>query len=212
MNVIFRSAGFCVIAGVAVAWATMNDEANFEKMVVHYDLDPAQIEFTRSCMSSLSLYDKKFKDGAPSYMGCGCMASTMAENAPAASPVDYPKMSRAFHSVAKYSETNSNKETDITGLFSDMTEGQGLTHSEALRAVTDLGKASDVCKSAKLPKTNAVKKPEATTGAPYQPTVIDAPDSTKGCDGLSASSIETLQKIADRDGKTLEQVCASVIS
>ncbi|MEO1660854.1 MAG: hypothetical protein AAFR51_07695 [Pseudomonadota bacterium] len=212
MNVIFRSAGLCVFAGVAVVWTTVNGEANFEKMVTHYALDAPQIEFTRSCMSSLSLYDKKFRDGAPSYMGCGCMASTMAENATTATPVDYPKMARAFRSVAKYSETNSNKDTDIAGMFSDMTESQGLTYNEAMRAVTDLGKASDVCKSAKLPKTNAVKKTQATAQAPHQPTVMDAPDSGKGCEGLSASSVETLQKIANRDGKTLEQICASVVS
>ena len=35
---------------------------------------------------------------------------------------------------------------------------------------------------------------------------------TKGCDGLSPDSIAVLQKIADRDGKTLEDMCASVIS
>ncbi len=200
------------MAGAAVAWATMSGEANFEKMVTHYDLDAPQIEFTRSCMNSLSLYDKKFRDGAPSFMGCGCMASTMAENAGAPTSVDYPKMALAFRSVAKFSETKTKEDTDIAGMFTDMTEKQGLTYGEAMQAVTELGQATEVCKSAKLPKTNAVKKTPASESAPYQPMVIDAPDSEAGCTGLSASSLETLQKIADRDGKTLEQVCASVIS
>ncbi|MEM9053786.1 MAG: hypothetical protein AAGB16_00545 [Pseudomonadota bacterium] len=231
MNVIFKSAGISVVAALAIGWSLMKSEENFEKMTAHYNLNQPQIEFTRSCISSLSRHNKEFKGGAASYVGCGCMASKLAEDTVGGAPVDYEKMANAFGSIAKFSETDHGKTTDIAGMLSDMTEKQGLSYSDALLAASALGQATDLCKSARLPSQTTASRhvpaPQAVEGfdpaarisklgktakAPYQPTAIDAPTNKNGCEGLSASSIETLQKIADRDGKTLEEICANVVS
>ena len=210
MNQIFRSAGVVVLGVGFFAWSSMNSEKNFDRMVAHYDLNPAQIEFAENCMSSLSRHDKKFKDGAKSYTGCDCVASTLASSDPS---VDYQKMSRAFGSVVKFSETDSNKTADVVGMMKELTETHGFSYAETMTVIAELGQATDVCKSARLPKQSETKVSTASNPAqPYQPTIIDAPSGTKGCNGLSPESVATLQKIADRDGKTLEEMCASVVS
>ncbi len=211
MNPVFKTAGACVAGGLLFGWSMMKSGENFDKMAAHYSLNQPQIEFARSCMSSLSSFDKEFRGGAKSHVGCGCMATKLADGSTAGAPINYDQMGNAFYSVAKYSETNDGKATDIAGMFQHMTETQGLTYGDAMLAASELGRVVDACKSARLPKANAVAL-SSSNGAPYQPTATDAPTNAKGCEGLSASSIETLQKIADRDGKTLEEMCSRVVS
>ena len=210
MNQILRSAGVVVLGVGFFAWSQMQSEQNFDRMVAHYNLNPAQIEFAESCMSSLSYHDKEFKGGAKSYTGCGCIASTLASSD---ERVDYSKMSRAFGSVVKFSETDSGKYIDAAVLMQVLTHTHGLDYADSMSVISELGRATDECKSAKLPKTSMnTASNSASPAVPYQPTITDAPSSGKGCEGLNPSSIATLQKIADRDGKTLEQMCASVVS
>ena len=213
MNQIFRSAGVIVVGVGAFAWMSTQSEKNFDRAVEHYNLNPAQIEFARSCMSSLNVHDKEFKGGAKSYTGCGCVASELASQNTSSTPVDYQSMARAFGSVVKFSEGDSNKAVDAMGLMQELTTTHGFSYSETMMVITELGTATDVCNDARLPKTSSTAVGTGRAAAqPYQPTITDAPSSGKGCDGLSASTVATLQQIADRDGKTLEQVCASVIS
>lgn len=212
MNVIFKSAGTITVGALLVGWGMLHSEENFEKMSAHYQLSAPQVEFARSCMSSLSSYDKEFKGGAASYMGCGCMASNLADSEDPDADVNYLKMADGFRSIAKYSETDADKQTDVVGLFQDMTENQGLSYPEALQTATELGRVTDMCKDARLPKTSANTNAVGTSGTTYQPTATDAPSNAKGCEGLSPSAVETLQKIADRDGKSLEDICKNVVS
>ena len=210
MNPVFRSA-IVVVLGVGLfAWTSMKSNENFERTVAHYELDLAQVEFTRACMSSLSRHDKEFKDGAKKHTGCGCMAASLGKTDQA---IDYQKMSLAFGSVVKFSETDERKTADFAGLMKEMTELHGLSYAETMPMISELGTAMDVCKDAKLPKRSMrVASEKSDRAQPYQPTVLDSSTNTKGCDGLSPDSIAVLQKIADRDGKTLEDMCASVIS
>ncbi|MEO1305665.1 MAG: hypothetical protein AAFV37_11850 [Pseudomonadota bacterium] len=213
MNQIYRSAGLIVVGVGAFAWMSMQSEKNFERAVEHYNLNPAQIEFARSCKSSLSVHDKEFRGGASDSTGCACIASTMASSETAGQAIDYLKMGLAFDSVVEFSEEDNSKAVDIMGLVTELTTKHSLTYGETMLAVTELGIATDVCNDARLPKTSSPNAVGVSTAKqPYQPTVTDAPSNSKGCEGLSASSVATLQQIADRDGKTLEQVCASVIS
>ncbi len=210
MNQVFRSAGVVVVGVGFFAWSQMQSEQNFDRMAAHYNLNPAQIEFAESCMSSLSYHDKEFKGGAKSYTGCGCIASTLASGEQA---VDYTKMSRAFGSVVKFSETDSGKDIDAIGLMQELTGTHGLDYGETMTVIAELGRATDECKSAKLPKASMQQASNSSApAAPHQPIVTDVPSSGTGCSGLSADSIETLQKIADRDGETLEEICARVVS
>lgn len=210
MNPIFRSAGVVVLGVGFFAWSSMKSNENFDRTVAHYDLNPAQVQFTRDCMSSLSQHDKEFKDGAKKHTGCGCIAATIGKDDQA---LDYQRMSLAFGSVVKFSETDERKTADFAGLLKEMTEVHGLTYAETMPVISVLGNAMDVCKDARLPKMNAVKMTNrANVSQPYQPTVLDAPKNANGCKGLSAESVATLQKIADRDGKSLEEMCANVVS
>ena len=209
MNPIFRSAAVCVLAAGGFVWLNMKSEQDFERMATHYDLNPVEIEFARTCMSSLSQYDKEFKDGTASYVGCGCMASNLASDG---RDVNYQVMSSGFTSIIKYSGDDNAEPTAVTDMLEDMTTVQGLSYPEALEAVTELGRVTEACKGAKVPRSSPKMNAVGTSNTTYQPTVIDAPSNSKGCTGLSADTVATLQKIADRDGKTLEQVCASVIS
>lgn len=209
MNLIYRSAATIVVAGLIIGWSTMRSEQKQDAMIAAFALDPAQTEFATSCIGSLNAYDKEFKAGASHHAGCGCMASELAKTA---QPVNYARMATAFGSVVKYSETDDRKTTDIAAMFEDMTVTRGLSYPEAISAATEIGRAMDVCKSAKLPKAGQRMNAVSTGQQAYQPTVTDAPANPDGCAGLSADSIETLQKIADRDGKTLEQICANVVS
>lgn len=210
MNPIFKSAGVVVLGVGLFAWTSMKSNENFERTVAHYDLNPAQIEFTRACMSSLSRHDKEFKAGAKKHTGCGCIAATIAKDGQS---VDYQKISLAFGSVVKFSETDERKTADFVGLIKELTEEHGLSYVETMPIINDLAGAMDVCDAARLP-SGAVSDASQKIGRiqPYQPTVLDAPISTNGCDGLSAESVVTLQKIAERDGKTLEDMCANVVS
>ncbi|MEL6861018.1 MAG: hypothetical protein AAGL11_04205, partial [Pseudomonadota bacterium] len=105
------------------------------------------------------------------------------------------------------------KDIDAVGLMQELTGTHGLDYAETMTVIAELGQATDTCKSAKLPKASTqVTSAPSTPSAPYQPTVTDAPSSAKGCAGLSPDSISTLQKIADRDGETLEAICARVVS
>lgn len=212
MNVIYRSAGTIVVVGLIVGWSTMRSEKKLETMIAHYELNGAQTEFAQSCISSLDVYDKEFRGGASHHAGCGCMASHLSSETDDAPTVNYSQMSAAFRSVVKYSETDSGKETDFAGLFQDMTQTQGLSYPDAISAATEIGRVMDLCKSEKMPKNGARMNAVSVGNEPYQPTSTDAATNTKGCDGLSASSVDTLQKIADRDGKPLEEICARVIS
>lgn len=210
MNPIFRSAGVVVLGVGVFAWASMKSNENFDRTVAHYDLNPAQIAFTRSCMGSLRHHDKTFKDGAKKYTGCGCIAATIAKDGEA---VDYQKMSLAFGTVVKFSDPDERKPADFAGLIEELTEEHGLSYVETIPVINDLASAMEVCKDARLPKASASDASQKTERTqPYQPTVLDAPISTKGCDGLSAESVATLQNIAERDGKTLEDLCANVVS
>lgn len=212
MNVIYRSAGTIVVVGLIIGWSTMRSEQKLESMVAHYDLDQAQIEFAQSCISSLDLYDKEFRGGASHHAGCGCMASNLAGEAEAESAVNYLQMSTAFHSVVKFSETDKDKETDFAALFQHMTVTQGLSYPDAISAATEIGRVMDLCKSEKMPKNgNRMNAVSVGKGA-HQPTSTDMPAKTNGCDGLSPDSLKTLQKIADRDGQALEEICARVVS
>ena len=213
MNQIFRSAGVIVLGVGAFAWMSMQSEKNFDRTVEHYNLNPAQIEFTRSCMNSLSVHSKEFKGGAKSHTGCGCVASKLATQNTSRTSVDYQKMALAFGSVVKFSEGDDNQSVDAMGLMQELTTTHGLSYGETMTVITELGTAPDVCKSARLPKsTSSAVGTGPKVSQPYQPTITDASSNSKGCVGLSADTIATLQQIADRDGKTLEQVCASVIS
>ncbi|MEM7327840.1 MAG: hypothetical protein AAF437_03810 [Pseudomonadota bacterium] len=212
MNVIYRSAGTIVVAGLIIGWATMRSEQKQENMIAHFGLDVSQTEFATNCVSSLNLYDKEFKEGASHHAGCGCMASELGKTAEDGVAVNYSQMATAFGSVVKFSETDSGKETDIAAMFEDMTVTRGLSYPDAIMAATEIGRSMDLCKNAELPKAGSTMNAVSVGQQPYQPTVIDAPTNSDGCAGLSAESIATLQKIADRDGKTLEQICARVVS
>jgi len=212
MNVVYRSAGTIVVVGLIVAWGTMRSEQKIETMVSNYGLNQAQTEFAQACINSLDHNDKEFRGGASHHAGCGCMATNLASETGTEADVNYSQASAAFRSVVKFSETDDGKETNIAGMFEDMTQNQGLSYPDAISSATEIGRVMELCKSAKMPKTVAKMNAIATGGEPYQPSSVDAPVTTKGCDGLSASSIETLQKIADRDGKSLEQMCARVVS
>ena len=212
MNVVYRSAGTIVVVGLIVAWSSMRSEQKLETMVASYGLNQAQTEFAQSCISSLDYHDKEFRGGASHHAGCGCMATNLADETGAEADVDYSQASFAFRSVVKFSETDDGKETDFAAMFEDMTQNQGLSYPDAIAATTEIGRVMDVCKSAKMPKNAPKTNAVSVGGDPYQPASIDTPVATKGCDGLSTSSIETLQKIADRDGNTLEQMCARVVS
>ena len=212
MNVIYRSAGTIVVVGLIVAWSTMRGEQKHDAMVSHFGLNEAQTGFAQSCISSLKSHDKEFRDGASHHAGCGCMAANLTADADSDAAVDYSSMTLAFRSVVKYSETDSGKETDFAGMFQDMTQTQGLSYPDAIMTTTEIGRVMDLCKSAKLPRNSSKMNAVAVGGEPYQPTSTDGADNPKGCDGLSASSLKTLQKIADRDGSSLEQICARVVS
>lgn len=212
MNVVYRSAGTIVVVGLIVAWSTMRSEQKLETMVASYELNQAQTEFAKSCISSLDYHDKEFRGGASHHAECGCMAKSLADETDASANVDYSQASAAFRSVVKFSETDDETDTDFAAMFEDMTQNQGLSYPDAISATTEIGRVMDVCKSAKMPKTRTKMNAVSVGGEPYQPASFEAPVSTKGCDGLSAASIETLQKIADWDGKTLEQMCARVVS
>lgn len=202
MNQVFRSAGVVVLGVGFYAWSSMQSGQNFERVVAHYDLNPSQAAFVESCMSSLDYYDKKFKGGAKSHTGCGCIASTLLKTDP---DTDFIKMGQAFTSVVKFSETDSSKEMDAVGLMQDLTQNQRLSYAETMTVVGELGAATETCKSAKLPRQT---QGMASTS---QQAAMTSRSSKKGCEGLSADSVATLQKIADRDGTTLEQMCESVV-
>lgn len=212
MNVVYRSAGTIVVVGLIVAWSTMRSEQKLDTMVASYALNHEQAEFAQSCISSLDYHDKEFRGGASHHAGCGCMAKSLADEKDATADVDYSQASAAFRSVVKYSETNDGADTDFAAMFEDMTQNHGLSYPDAISATTEIGRVMDVCKSAKMPTTRNQMNAVSVGGEPYQPASVEAPVPTTGCDGLSAGSIETLQKIADRDGKTLEQMCARVVS
>ena len=212
MNLVYRSAGTIVVVGLIVAWSTMRSEQKLETMVASYELNQAQTEFAQSCISSLDYHDKEFRGGASHHAGCGCMAKSLSDASDAAVNVDYSQASAAFRSVVKYSETDDGTDTNFAAMFEDMSQNQGLSYPDAISATTEIGRVMELCKSAKMPKSSARTNVVSVGGEPYQPASVDAPVTTKGCDGLSAGSIETLQKIADRDGKTLEQMCARVVS
>ena len=115
--------------------------------------------------------------------------------------------------VGKELSSKGFKNIDAVGLMQELTETHGLDYGETMTVIAELGRATDECKSAKLPKASMQQASNfSSANAPYQPTVSDAPSSGKGCKGLSADSIETLQKIADRDGETLDEICARVVS
>ena len=209
MNPVFRSAAVCVLAAGGFAWLNMKSEQDFERMAAHYDLNPAEIEFARTCMSSLSRYDKEFIEGTASYVGCGCIASNLASDG---QDVNYQVMASGFTSIIKFSGDDGAKPTAVTDMLQDMTTAQGMSYPEALDAVTELGRATEACKGAKVPRSSPKMNAVGSSNSIYQPTVTDAPANGNRCAGLSADAVATLQKIADRDGKTLEQVCANVIS
>jgi hypothetical protein len=202
MNAIFKSAGTVTLGVLIYVGISMKSDHDFEKMASAYQLTPPQVEFAKSCKSSLNANDKTFRGGASKTVGCGCVAANLGVD------VDYEKMTSAFRSVIKYAPDDNGGEADIAGMFQDMTEHRGLTYPEAMNAMTDIGSAVGECKGAKLPKTNAV----AVSDTMHQPTIMDAPSSNRSCEGLSSTTVKTLQQIADRDGKSLEQVCSSVIS
>ena len=210
METVLKAIGVALGLGIGV-WSLSQSEANVDKMIERYQLDAAQTDFAKSCISTLDVFDKKFRGGAKDYVGCGCIATELDKTEANGQVPDYDLYKKAFHSVVKYSETSSNSSPDILGMFKHMTEVQGITSGEALLLATKLGETVDQCKAAKLPEA-PTQTAQSGAKVPYQPTVTDAPSNEKGCEGLSASSIETLQKIADRDGKSLEQICASVIS
>ncbi len=210
METVLKAIGVALGLGIGV-WGVSQSEANVEKMIERYQLDAAQTEFAKSCISTLDRFDKKFRGGAKDFVGCGCIATELGKTKANGRAPDYDLYEKAFHSVVKYSETNSNSSPDILGMFKHMTEVQDISAGEAMLLATKLGETVDQCKAAKLPEA-PIEKAQSGTQVPYQPTVTDAPSNDQGCEGLSASSIETLQKIADRDGKSLEQICASVIS
>ena len=205
MNAIFKSAGTVTVGVLVFVGISIKSEQDFDKMASAYQLSQPQIEFAKSCKTSLSANDKEFRGGASKNVGCGCVASKLSVDG---AEVDYGKMSSAFSSVIKFSPTDDNEQTDIAGMFQDITENQGLTYPEAMTSMTEISRAIGECKGAKLPTPNAV----AVSNTTHQPTITDASSNERGCEGLSTSTVKTLQQIADRDGKSLEQVCSSVIS
>lgn len=206
MNAVFKSAGTVTVGVLIFVGLSMKSEHDFEQMATAYDLSPPQIEFAKSCQTSLRANKKEFRGGASKIVGCGCVAANLPVDG---AEVDYGKMSAAFGSVIKYSPTDGGDEADIAAMFQDITQKKGLTYPEAIGAMTEISRAIDTCKGAKLPKPNA----EAVSETTYQPTITNAPKSNvRGCEGLSPDTVKTLQQIADRDGKSLEQVCSSVIS
>jgi len=202
MNAIFKSAGTVTFGVLIYVGISVKSDYDFEKMATAYQLTPPQVEFAKSCKASLNANDKTFRGGASKTVGCGCVAASLGVDA------DYEKMTSAFRSVIKFAPDDEGGEADIAGMFQDMTDHRGLTYPEAMNAMTDIGRAVGECKGAKLPNANAVGVSETM----HQPTITDAPTSDRGCAGLSPSTLKTLQQIADRDGKSLEQICSSVIS
>lgn len=194
------AAGAVFLVGAGV-YTSMSSADTQKRAVAHYGLTDVQVDFQKSCQKSLSRYDKEFKGGASHQVGCACVASEIGKSGSVVSEADYQKYAKVQNTIIKFAPTDDTDDMDVMGLMSELGDLEDVTMSEGMNIAGEIGDVIGTCKSARLPATAKANNATTFTGETKP---------RQGCSGLSQSAIDQLKKVAERNGESLEEVCARV--
>lgn len=192
-------AGAVFLIGAGI-FATMSSADTQKRAVAHYGLTEVQVDYQKACQKSLSKYDKEFKGGASHQVGCACVASEIGKVLTVTTDADYDNYKKVQNVIIKHAPTDDGENMDVMAVMTDLTSLEGVAPSESYEILGHVGEAIGTCKSARLP---------AKDPAPIS-TNRDSAGGSEGCNGLGQSTINQLKKVAERNGESLEDVCARV--